>query len=115
MKFNQKLIILRKKNKLSQEDVAKLLNIGQTTYSRYENLLTYPDIFTVKKIAELYKISIDELLNEVENEKINIILEYEEARLIKEIAKKIDNIQTIKNNNIKGKNIIIGNYNKIKK
>ncbi len=120
MKFNEKIINLRKINNYSQEEIAKFLNIGQTTYSRYENLQTLPDIFIIQKLASLYKISIDELMSEVEDNKVNIIITYEEAEFLKSIAQRVKQMQQIKSNikaeNYNGSNIIIesDSQNKIK-
>lgn len=81
--------MLRELNNFSQEEIAKYLGIGQTTYSRYENLKTYPDIFIIKKLADLYKISIDNLLDEVESEEVTITLTPEEVDVIQKLNKKI--------------------------
>lgn len=56
-----KLIELRKKHKLSQYDLAKLLEVQQPTYNRYETLKSEPDIETLKKLAEYYHTSLDYL------------------------------------------------------
>lgn len=53
---------LRKKNKLTQIDVSKKLNILQSSYSKYENNQRQPDYETLKNIAELYDVSTDYLL-----------------------------------------------------
>lgn len=110
MKLNEKLIALRERNNYSQMQIANYLGIGQTTYSRYEMLKTYPDIFIIKKLAELYQISIDELLKEVEDEKINITLTKKEIEAIQTISKKINDGMQINNLNITNSNgdIIIG-------
>ncbi len=118
MKLNEKLIILREKNNFSQEEIAKYLGVGQTTYSRYENLKTIPDIFIIKKLAILYNISIDSLLNEVENENISITLTNEEIEVLQNINNKINNNKIINqninsNNTTKNSHITIGNNNNI--
>lgn len=115
MKLSEKLVKLREKNNYSQEEIAKYLNIGQTTYSRYENLKTYPDIFTIKKLAKLYNISIDTLLEEVEQENITITLSKEEIETIKNLNKKIESNILINFKNEKQEtNVQIGNNNTIK-
>lgn len=58
-----KLKELRKKHNYSQLDVADLLNIEQNTYSRLESGKTKIDIERLQKIADLYKIPIDEFLS----------------------------------------------------
>ena len=54
---------LRKKNNLSQETVAKLINTSQSAYSHYEtatNLITTTFLYNLTKIYDYF--SIDELL-----------------------------------------------------
>lgn len=109
MKLSEKLELLRKSKDYSQEYLANYLGIGQTTYSRYETLKTYPDIFIIKKLAKLYNITIDELVNDVE-ETITIALSNEELQVLKNLADKINAVEIIRSND---KNIRIGNNNNI--
>lgn len=60
--LGEKLKVLREKKKLLQKEVASELNIKSQTYSRYENNLRVPDIHTLVKIANYYKVSTDYLL-----------------------------------------------------
>lgn len=72
---------LRKEKKYSQKDVAEKIGVSQKTISDYEIKKTEPDISTLIKLADLYNISMDELLerdfnknyNPLEQEIINII------------------------------------------
>ena len=53
---------LREDEDLTQEDLAKILNISQTTYSRYESgSLDLPSQSLIK-LAEFYSVSVDYLL-----------------------------------------------------
>lgn len=53
---------LREDSDLNQTQVAKLLNVSQTTYSRYENgVLDIPNEALIK-LADFYNTSIDYLL-----------------------------------------------------
>ena len=65
--FKDKLRFLRKQQEFNQREVAEHLGIDQTTYSRYETGATEPDIESIKKLAKLFNVSIDYLL---ENENI---------------------------------------------
>lgn len=56
------LIQLRKQNKKTQKDIARLLNKSQQSYGKYENGITEPDAESLKILADYYSISIDELL-----------------------------------------------------
>lgn len=53
---------LRKKKGLLQKDVAEHLGIDRTTYVKYENGVSEPDFKTLKKIANLFDVSTDDLL-----------------------------------------------------
>lgn len=59
---------LREDNDLSQEKMAKVLKVSQSTYSRYES--GYLDIPSevLKEIAKFYKVSADYIL-ELQDEK----------------------------------------------
>lgn len=61
----RKIRSLRKKNGYSQEEVAVLLNMGQTTYSQLEAGKTKIDIERLLQIASLYKISIQDFLKDL--------------------------------------------------
>ncbi len=57
------LRLLREKNGLTQKQVAEILNIDRSTYAYYECGKTRPDILTIAKLARLYRISTDFLLD----------------------------------------------------
>ena len=61
--FKDRLRFLREHQELSQREVAKLLGVGQTTYNRYETGQREPNLETLKKISQLFDISVDYLLN----------------------------------------------------
>ena len=80
-----KLLELRKKQNLTQTDLAKLLNITQRTYSGYELGQTEPTIETLCKLADFYHCSLDELIGR-ECDVINLrYLSQEQSSLIKRI------------------------------
>ena len=57
------LSVLRKKNKLSQEELADKLCLSRQTISKYETGETIPDIFVCQKMAEIFNVSLDDLVN----------------------------------------------------
>lgn len=67
MKFNEKLVILRKQHNLSQEQVAEKLGVARQTISKWELGETTPEMDKLIIISELYNITLDELMKE-ENE-----------------------------------------------
>lgn len=62
MSIGKNLAALRKKNGLTQQQLSDMLNISAQAVSKWENELSEPDLATVKKIASIYKISVDEIL-----------------------------------------------------
>lgn len=63
MTLSDKLKDARIKKGLSQIEVAKLINIGNKTVSDYERGISSPDPDTLKKLAKLYNVSTDYLLD----------------------------------------------------
>lgn len=53
---------LRLKNKISQSQLAKVLNITQQAVSAYEQGIREPDSSTIRTIAEYFDVSTDYLL-----------------------------------------------------
>ena len=70
MKFNEKMIILRKQHNLSQEKVAEKLKVARQTVSKWELGETTPEMDKLIMISELYNITLDELVKEENQEKI---------------------------------------------
>lgn len=52
----------REKMGITQEKLANLMNLGKSTIGCYENNIRTPDIEKVKKMAEIFNCSTDELL-----------------------------------------------------
>lgn len=62
MEIGRKLKEARIQCALTQEKVAEELQVNRQTISNWENEKSYPDILSVIKLSDLYKISLDELL-----------------------------------------------------
>lgn len=62
MEIGRKLKEARIQCALTQEKVADELQVSRQTISNWENEKSYPDILSVIKLSDLYKISLDELL-----------------------------------------------------
>lgn len=61
---------IRESKNMSQEYVAKALNISRQSISKWENDRVCPDINNLKSLSMLYKVSIDELVgNSIEEER----------------------------------------------
>lgn len=63
MNLGNSLFQARKKCGLSQEDVAEKLGVSRQTVSKWETDETVPDIRQSKKMAVLYNVSLDELID----------------------------------------------------
>ncbi len=63
MDLGSHLFHARKKSGLSQEEVAEKLGVSRQTVSKWETDETVPDIRQSKKMAVLYKMSLDELID----------------------------------------------------
>ena len=59
MNLGDKLIEIRKENKMSQESFAETLGVTRQTVSNWENYKNYPDINTLIKISDKFNISLD--------------------------------------------------------
>lgn len=62
-KIGNTLKMLRKSEKLTQQQVADKLNISRVNYTRYELDYVCPDYDTLIAIADFYDITLDELFD----------------------------------------------------
>ncbi len=62
MTLGESLKSIRKKYKMTQGDVAKLLGISRSGYTYYETDTTVPSIETLKKLAVIYDTSVDDIV-----------------------------------------------------
>ena len=60
----QNLKLLRKRKKLSQEQLAEILGVSRSSVNAYENQLADPTLPTLIKISDHFKVSIDRLLKQ---------------------------------------------------
>ena len=71
MKFNENLKFLRKKEGLTQEELAEKLNVSRQSVTKWESGNAIPDIEKIKEIAYIFLISVDSLIGDIENKKPN--------------------------------------------
>ena len=62
IKINEQIAFLRKQKGLTQEDLANALGVSNQAVSKWESAQCCPDIQLLPDIAELFDVSIDELL-----------------------------------------------------
>lgn len=64
MKLYEKISLLRKQHGLSQEDLADKLEISRQSVHKWEQGLSYPEIDKIRRLAQIFGVSIDALLND---------------------------------------------------
>lgn len=60
--LEKRLKTLRKAKKLTQGQVADVLGLQRTTYTKYETGKSEPSLETVCRLAGLFSVTVDELL-----------------------------------------------------
>lgn len=82
MTLGERLAKIRKEKGYLQKDLAQLLNVSQQIISNIERNSTAPDIDFLKGVADVYEISLDELIgrrieykddNDIMKQIINIV------------------------------------------
>ena len=63
MEIGKKIVKYRRKNKLSQEQLAEKIGVTRQTISNWELNTTKPDVTQIKNIAKVLNTSIDDLLD----------------------------------------------------
>ncbi len=87
MNLGNSLFHARKKCGLSQEEVAERLGVSRQTVSKWETDETLPDIRQSKRMALLYNLSLDELIDfDIDVREIHEAIE----RTSEEVEEKID-------------------------
>lgn len=71
MKFNENLKYLRKRENLTQEELAEKLNVSRQTITKWESGNSLPDIEKIKEIAYIFSVSVDSLIGEISNKNTN--------------------------------------------
>ena len=60
--LGEKLLRLRKEMKMTQDDVAKILGMSRTSFSKYENGNSAPPLHVLRKIAAIYNVGLEYLI-----------------------------------------------------
>ena len=88
MTFSEKLIILRKKYGLTQDDLAKQLGISRQSVYKWECGQSYPEVPKLLEIKLHFNVSIDDLLDD--SYEMPMPEKKKKKRLSKETMKKIE-------------------------
>ena len=76
MSIGNKIKEYRELNKMTQKDIAEILEVEPGTISKYESGMIEPNIESLKRLAETFNITIDELINDEKKfdvSKINVL------------------------------------------
>ncbi len=76
MGIGSKIKEYRELNKMTQKDIAEILGVEPGTISKYEAGTIEPNIGSLKRLAETFNITVDELINDKEKfdiSKINVL------------------------------------------
>ncbi|MEG0076218.1 helix-turn-helix domain-containing protein [Anaerorhabdus sp.] len=66
MKFNEKLLSIRKKQGLSQEELGMELEVSRQTISKWEAGQSYPDFQRLVMLSDYFNMTLDELVKDVD-------------------------------------------------
>ena len=64
MNFSEKLVFLRKEQKLSQEQLAEMLDVSRQSVSKWESQQTLPELGKIILLSKIFRVSTDELLRD---------------------------------------------------
>lgn len=65
--LGERLTLLRKNKKMTQQKVADKLHLSRGTYAQYEIDRRVPEYATLQSLADFYEVSIDYLVGRTEN------------------------------------------------
>jgi len=88
MSVGNKIKEYRELSKMTQKDIAEILKVEPGTISKYESGIIEPNIESLKRLAETFGITVDELINDEEKFDISKINVLEVLREQKEIGLK---------------------------
>ena len=72
MSVSENLVELRKLNNYSQEELAELIGVSRQTLSKYETGESLPDIEKCRQLAEVFSVTVDDLVSYEKNDADNL-------------------------------------------
>lgn len=79
MNFNDRLVELRKRKGLSQEQIGYELGVSRQTVSKWELGQSYPDFQRLVLLSDYYEMSLDELVRGIDVGDVRVLNESENA------------------------------------
>lgn len=64
MTLSEKLKELRKRACMTQDDIAEVLDMNRTSFSKYENGAATPPLAVMRKLAKIYNVSLEYLIHD---------------------------------------------------
>ena len=73
--LGNKISALRKAKGIKQEELAERLGVSPQAVSKWENDISCPDIMLLPKLADIFQVTVDELLSREEKKQVQILPE----------------------------------------
>ena len=70
MKFNEKILKLRKEKGLSQEEMGMELQVSRQTISKWEAGQSYPDFTRLVMLSDFFDMTLDELVKDIDVQEV---------------------------------------------
>ena len=71
--LGSKISTLRKAKGMKQEELAERLGVSPQAVSKWENDISCPDIMLLPKLADIFQVTVDELLSREEKKQVQIL------------------------------------------
>ena len=81
MTIGEKIADLRRENKMTQRDLAEIINVSDKVISKWETGRTLPDVEAILRLSKTFSVSIAELFECIEKTDTNKAEEYNEERI----------------------------------
>lgn len=80
MKFNEKLLKLRKEKGLSQEELGMEMQVSRQTVSKWEAGQSYPDFTRLVMLSDFFDMTLDELVKDIDVQEVRKFAYKRESR-----------------------------------
>ena len=93
MKFNEKLLKLRKEKGLSQEELGMEMQVSRQTVSKWEAGQSYPDFTRLVMLSDFFDMTLDELVKDIDVQEVREnSLTNEKIDSIYRVSQEVDSI-----------------------
>lgn len=81
MNIGEKIAELRRQNKMTQKDLAEMINVSDKVISKWETGKSLPDVEAMMRIAKTFNISVSDLYDCIEKTDMKNVEDYNEERI----------------------------------